>query len=281
MTTIESLAAVQFCEDFLREEIRYNQEHQILRNEVDIANQLLARGNELRDFYIEMFKKLPASHPQVRILLGAVLSVGAFWNPNELADERVARKRLNEVNETIANLSAQLARAVDRRNELHNTSAFYSETHYHVLNIIEASAENHHLFNGWVKGKLSALRREFGFKYWPSLSDFMSVIAVDAKNATAVATDPITAAGTSSTRGSNADFVRALNARVEEDKEGSSFPLPPNFRLSNNSIASLLNVVLDIESSGLVDGAYIKRIRQRDRRKNQQTEDGEIPDTQY
>ena len=79
------------------------------------------------------------------------------------------------------------------------------------------------------------------------------------------ATDPLTRAAASGSRGSRADFFKALFASIEENSVRNHGYLPHDFKLSDNALASLANCALDLGPDDLVDSAYVKRLRQRER----------------
>jgi len=64
----------QICENLLLEGRRYNNEHHILPSENAIADRLLAGGIELQDAYEELYEKLHAHQPALRVFLGLVLT---------------------------------------------------------------------------------------------------------------------------------------------------------------------------------------------------------------
>ncbi|MEM8690855.1 MAG: hypothetical protein AAGG57_03140, partial [Pseudomonadota bacterium] len=94
--------AIQSCEDILRKQIEYNTEHNVLSSETAVAEYLLARTIELQDAYIELQAKLGSRPPALEVFLGLLLSVAAFWNPEQLSEARSQRKRLEEINDSIA-----------------------------------------------------------------------------------------------------------------------------------------------------------------------------------
>lgn len=102
-------------------------------------------------------------------------------------------------------------------------------------------------------------------KYWPPLSDVISEISTDAGDAEIVVNDPVSAAALSSSRSSKADFCRALFERVEICKRNQGGQLPDGFRLKDETWATLINILLDIDGDALVGGDYVKRLRQRTR----------------
>lgn len=255
----------QICENILLDGKRYNTERHILPSENAVADRLLARGIELQEAYEELHVKLHAHPPALQVFLGLVLSTAAFWNPEKIQEARAARSDLANVNQQIARKSAELATLLEQRSDLHNTSGFSSDTHYHVCNVIEAASQHNYLFKSYLYEKLADLRSQFDLKYWPSLGNFLQELASDAQKAVMEATDPLTAAATSAARSSKADFFKALFVAIEESSATSYGQLPRGFKLTDRTLASLANCALDLGPDDLVDDAYMKRFRQRER----------------
>lgn len=88
---------------------------------------------------------------------------------------------------------------------------------------------------------------------------------MDAESAVMSATDPLTAAATAAVRPSRADFFKALFAAIDENSAGNYGQLPRGFKLTDRALASLGNCALNLGPDDLVDDAYIKRFRQRER----------------
>ncbi|KJV31568.1 hypothetical protein VI06_06885 [Aquitalea magnusonii] len=265
MSAFQPKTPQQICENLLLEGKRYNIEHRILPSENAVADRLLSRGNELRDSYEELHDKLHARLPALQAFLGLVLSTAAFWNPEKMQEARAARSDLADLNQQIARKAAELATLLEQRSDLHNTSGFSSNTHYHVCGVIEAASQHHALFQSYVQEKLDALCGQFDLKYWPSLGEFLQELASDAEKAVMEATDPLTAAATAATRPSKADFFKALFAAIEENSAENYGQLPRGLKLSDRTLASLANCALDLGPDDMVDDAYMKRLRQRER----------------
>lgn len=255
----------QVCEELLIEGKRYNNEHHILPSENAIADRLLARGIELTAAYEELHYKLLAHPPALQVFLGLVLSTAAFWNPEKAQEARAARSELANVNQQIAKKASELSALLEQRSGLHDTSGFSSDTHYHVVSVIETASQHNYLFQSYVQEELIALRGQFDLKYWPSLGEFVQELASDAENAVMEATNPLTAAATAAARPSKADFFKALFASIEENRAANYGQLPRGFKLTDRTLASLANCALDLGPDDLVDDAYMKRFRQRER----------------
>ncbi|HRK23036.1 MAG TPA: hypothetical protein PLX06_14555, partial [Fimbriimonadaceae bacterium] len=64
---------------------------------------------------------------------------------------------------------------------------------------------------------------------------------------------------------SKADFFKALFAAIDENSANSYGQLPRDFKLTDRTLASFANCALDLGPDDLVDDAYMKRLRQRER----------------
>jgi hypothetical protein len=104
----------------------------------------------------------------------------------------------------------------------------------------------------------------------------MLELAHDSANAAPEASDPMTGVGTAGARASKADFIKALLAAMEENSMRAYGPLPNRLQLTDNTLASLMNCALDLDDKDLVDGAYVKRFRQREREESQKAIRGKI-----
>jgi hypothetical protein len=172
---------------------------------------------------------------------------------------------LASVNEQIAKKAGELAELLARRSDLHNTSGFSSDTYYHVCDVIRAAGQTNGLFKWYTEERLNGLTYQFDLKYWPSLSQFLLELSSDAADAVVEATDSLTAVATVATRGSTADFIKALLVAIEENSAENFGHLPRDFKLTDGTLASLTNCALDLNPDEAVDAGYIKRFRQRER----------------
>ena len=265
----QRLSAAARCEEILRKERAYNVEHKIWPSVNRLIDRMLERRAELNAVYEEVWNKLePAG---VERFLSIIHDVGAIWDPCYLSDARDARRRQGELRLEISELANRLAARLRERTELSEYSGFRANGAYHVVDLIERASDSNGHFRMYLREPLSALRRDFDLKYWPSVADVVDAIANDALEVDISPADAITEAGTRSPRRSKADSFRALLGALDEDRSSPLSPIGSDFRLSDEGAATLLNVMLDLEQEKQVDGPYIKRLRQRDR----QSEHGE------
>lgn len=251
------------CRDILLAEKALNEEHGIWRSVNAVIERMLERELELHQAYTEIQAKL-GDYPQApRVFLDRVLTVAALWSPGQAAAMRTDLKRLRAINVEIASCARQLADLLRERETLHNETDFSSDTHYHVCEVIDQAAKGNYLFTSWARDELLTLRGRYDLKYWPRIADFVDVLAIDAAAAEIEVLEPITEAATSSQRPSRADFFKALFAALEETAASCPRILPINFRLTDESYAALANCALGLGPDEMVEGAYVKRLRQR------------------
>lgn len=268
--TADEKTQTEICEAVLRRYIDDNTERKILPTHVAIARRFLERQLELTPVYLELVQKLGTRGPGLFVFFDLVFDAAHFWSPDKMARARAERTELGEVNKGIARACEELATMLERRDELHNTSGFDTDTHYHVCKILEAAGNRNPLFKSWVDEDFSALYQRFDLKYWPSIEDFVRELGEDAARAGApTATDPMTAAGTDATRASQVDFFRVLQTLIDKNSQRVHGHLPADFSLSDATLATLANCALDLGPEELKGADYVKAIRQRERKRLQ------------
>lgn len=258
-------SATAICEGLLRKERAYNVEHSIRASENVIIERMLERGPELKAVYEELWTKLKRKPDAVKRFLSIILRVGAHWTPNHFNTASQAYRRHIELRSEISELAGKLASLLRERTELSESSGFHSSCTHHIVDLIEAASQSNWDFRLHLSESLSALRYQYDMKYWPSPFEVVDAIAEDARSVEISPSNPITEAGTRSPKRSKADSFRALQVALEDDRQSLPCPFGADFHLSDESWATFLNVMLDLEPDELVDGPYIKRLRQRDR----------------
>lgn len=256
---------IQACEDVLREEWQYNDDRKIWPSQNRIIERLLDRRVELVDAYAEIHEKLHGHPHALKEFFRAVTYTGVSWNPAKNVKARAARDRLWEINQGIAEAAGALAALLGERSELENSSSFHAHGLYHIGEVIEAASAGNYEFEWYLREPLQALRSQFDFKYWPSMSACAAALAQDALASAIETTNIVTEAATRASRASKADFFKALYANIDEYGAAGRGFIPFGFRPTDETMASLANCVLDLSADKVVDGAYVKRLRQRER----------------
>lgn len=255
---------VDQCESFIKRDMAYNIENSIWPSDVEVADRLLRNSGEMEPVYVELATNFGQS--EIDRFLEIVLSTAAHWNPESAREYRTQKSKYEGLNHEIGVLAAKLADLLEERRALSNESGFSSNHHYSITAVIDNAAAGNGHYRGFLREKLLNLSGQFDLKYWPRLSQFVSEISDDAFQAEVLAGDELTAAAISSQRSSVADFLRALFAAVEESGIRLGGRLKPDFRLSDNAFSIIANCALGLKPEELIDGPYVKSLRQRMRK---------------
>jgi hypothetical protein len=262
MPPMTTPSAIEACESAISEDRRYNVEHDIWPSSVEVAARFLDRRTELAEAYVEIHTKLGKTLRGLPCFFDLLFGAVTVWGPEEMKQARADRQTLVELNKQIKEQAMSLATLMERRTDLSNKSGFSSNTHYHVLEVVEKAGSDRHAFTNWAKNPLAAVRSQFDLKYWPTPADFVRELARDAAEAEPSASDPVTEAATTG-RAAKADFFKALFEIIEENSSRFGGPLPLGFELSDKTLASLGNCALDLPPDELITDEYVKNIRQR------------------
>lgn len=254
---------VTYCVAFLNKERNYNREHNIWPSVNRVIDQVLLRTEEISPVYREAAASL--SEDALKRFLTVIVEVPAIWNDEYIQTARNAYRRQRELRDRIHRLASELAGCLRERSDLSNRSGFSANDLVHIVDAIDRAAENNGHYTIYLQDRLKALDCQYDLKYWPNLADIVDSIGADALRSRIEPTDHITEAATKSSRPSLADSCRALLQGLEHAKDQTPHGLPLRFRLSDESTATIVNVTLNRAADELVDGAYIKRLRQRDR----------------
>jgi hypothetical protein len=267
MTNGSPTVSTVFCEDILKDLVSDYEQKAIHPDMKMVAKRLLNRSPEMVGVYNEVCSKLKNCYQETHDILKLVLAKAAQYEGGAVRNARDDQKRLKENYEKVAHLALELADLLDERRELYESTEFSRTTHRDIVKVIDLAARNNSYYSSWVKEPLLALRARFDWRFWPELSEVMREIASDSFHAEVRTDDPIVAAILTSNRKSKTDFLRALLHGIAEFKEDNRGSLASNFRLSDKSLASIMNCALDLDSEDLEDAQSVKRARQRIRKK--------------
>lgn len=263
--------SIRACDALLRRERQARVEQNILGSEVRVIDRLLSRQLELKDAYEELSLKLSGHHQALKVFFDQLLCVAAFWNPAAHVQARRHRATLVSLNRAISEAATSLAGLLEQHSHVMNHSGFSCNTHYHPLNVLHSAAAGNYLYEHWVKDDLRCLQGRFDLKYWPTLEEFVRELANDAASATPEPSDPLTAAGTESSRASLADTFKSFFTALDDVTVTNHGFIPDDFQLADRSAAALLSCALDLGPDEVVDAAFVKRLRQRERERERQS----------
>lgn len=257
--------AINMCESVLHEDYQYNLKHKIWRSINRLIEGLLGRTNELADVYVELHGAL-AEEPLALKSFFDVFTMSVYsWNPEKIKEAREERDELTELNVRIAKVSEQLSDLLTRRSEVREMSSFSDGTYYHIMDAMKDASQDNGLFRSHVEKKLDSLTYQYDLKYWPSMSKVLRAIGADAANAVTVANDSAANAATEARRPGLADFLKAFEAALDNNRKSNVGFIPDSFSLTDSSMASLINCGLELDADRLIDASFVKRFRQRER----------------
>lgn len=251
------------CEAILIASRNYNIEKSIWPTDVITINYLLTQSAAMKNIYDELSVLSAQQRAQ---FLDQLVGTLTFWSPENAIEMRAARNRLIDVNKRIGVLAKGLADLLEERSAIENQHPFNSNTHCHIARVIKEAAHDNYHFRSFLAKPLQALVSQFDLKYWPHLPAVIKEIGDDADVAEIYATDPRTEAATSSNRSSKADFVRAVLSMIDELKDTPGLDFSPDFRLSDSTMADIVNTCLKLSTEEVVDGTYVKNLRHREKR---------------
>ncbi|WP_313052628.1 hypothetical protein [Pantoea piersonii] len=170
-------------------------------------------------------------------------------------------RELQALNKDIADAYIELARLTERRDELLNRSGhFHVEHMFRLTDIIDAAGSENYLYRSYIRPELQKLD-QYGLKYWPDVPALLRAAGEERPDVEfRDEASKTIALGRPSQR---TDFLRELFDRIHDLKSLIIYGLQRDFRLSDESLATLCNVLCDLQEDAEVDGPYIKQARQR------------------
>lgn len=244
-------------------------EAEILSSEVVVIDKLLNRSVEMNGVYTELCAILTDS--QMEFFWDAVLGAATFWNPDSSRKLRDDQKLLIDLNQEIAERAHQLAQLMQQRYEISESTGLSSYDDYHVIHWLDRAAESNNHYQSYIKKDLKLLSTRFDLKYWPRTVEVVEAIAAFADEAEVQVNDEWTEELLSSQKCSTADYLRVLLKAIEGIKEygPETHVLPKDFRITDKSMATIINCSLDLDSDAMHTSEYVKRARQnfRERKK--------------
>jgi hypothetical protein len=130
-----------------------------------------------------------------------------------------------------------------------------------------SAGRSNNMFEGYLKELLRNTVGPYDLRYYPSISQIVAQLGIDAQNALIETSSELDLILTSTERPSNADQIRAILEVVqlsqENDGENCYFRIPDEFELSNQSIATFVNVAFDIPFDKLVDDIQVRNAKRK------------------
>ncbi|WP_225622423.1 hypothetical protein [Musicola keenii] len=225
-----------------------------------VFERLIARHNEMEAVYAELEERRVTGQ-QLWILLEQCVFAGGFGTPDHHAILRADHRELQELCEAIPVMSIRLAQALRRMSDILNRSGYFGvDRMVRLTDYIDEAGRENWLYRSYIQPRLDELS-SFDLKYWPDISELLQVMGED--NFEVECRDEATAAIVGARRGSHTDFFRQFFSRLRDVSDGSPWGLPAGFRLSDDAMATISNIICDRSPDDMIDQAYVKSLRQR------------------
>ncbi|MCD9504754.1 hypothetical protein GLP37_21565 [Photobacterium phosphoreum] len=250
-----------FCQAFIERELESNKSKPIWMSYWPVMERMIDRADELSIVFDELIGKFGYSDKYENLYVW--LTLEHIWMSSRFCKSgaiqaRVAFKELNELQKTIVDLSERLAIALKRQDELYESSGFIQPDYQTVIDMIEDGSQNNHEYQWEVSEKLKALGGEYDLKYWPTRSDIVESIAFFEEIQPPPKHIEISENTLKGRTSDIKDFVLSFDKKFNDSND-----LPCGFRFSNNALADIINVVLDLPVDKLTTGDAIRIIRYR------------------
>jgi hypothetical protein len=244
------------------EEKHCNVRHHILPSENAVADRLLKRGIELRDAYEELHDKLHAHQSALQIFLGLVLNTAAFWNPEKILESYCAQRSCQRQSADCRK-AEELATLLKQRSDLHDTSGFSSAFHYHVCGVIEAAS---------ITICSSLMSKKIRCPSWAVRSEILA-LAKRMPAGVSIRRCKVCGGGYRPINGCRDSGIALITGRLlqgavrcyRREQLGELQPTAKGLQSYRSDAGLASKLRLDLGPDDLVDDAYMKRLRQRER----------------
>lgn len=259
-----------YCRKYIENELADLKEKRIWNSWHPVMQRALERHDEMADVYLEIM-----SHPEFEAdylvtydqrYIGnspLQLTLETFWSSKKEYDqESVARKReyqkeLIELHEEIGDLALRLSETMSRYYELLEHGGYDHDSYTSVTDLIDSACMGNGHYELYLQEKLKSLDYQFDGKYWPEPQGIVQAIAEHFVGTPEPRSRELPQAVMDGRQAPIKDYVLAVDRDLLSNRQ------IPAFQLSHGSMATVVNVVLDLPFESMVTGETIRQIRNR------------------
>lgn len=232
----------------------------VWRSTWPVFERFIERHDEMLSVYHELATK-GVTGIKLWNLLEQIIFSGTFSKKENHAELRADYEELAALNDSIGEASTRLAAMIERRSEILNQSGhFRSERMVRLSDLIDEAGSGNAYYEGFLRKELKPLKR-YDLKYWPGIADILHVMGLE--HVDIEFTDESTEAIINARSSSLTDYFRALFDHISDLKTGDWYTLPRDFKMTDNALATVCNVALNLAVDDVIDAAYVKRTRHR------------------
>jgi len=250
--------ATSKCEQFTRQELNDYKEANIWSSCYPVMERLLSRSVEMGPVYEEICNKLDGystNSASFILTMEAIWISYKFFNTEAISRKKDAMKELVQLHKNIPILVNDLCEAINRQSELLEQEDFDPGL---SLGSPELLALASHSKASYIEEGINELHCKYDRKYWPTVAEIIAVIGAFE------ASRPIPTQNhlPSDVMGGRAtilkDFVLSFDADLKNTDE-----IPNSFSFSNSSMATIVNIALDLPVDQIATSDAIRLIRKR------------------
>ena len=255
-----------FCRAYIERELIDYQEHSIWMTYWPVMRRMIDRAHELKQPFTELVDKFGYSdkfegvHPfnsYIWLVLEHIW-MSIDFDKSDVGKLKNEYKELVTLQSEIVDTALKLASILRRQDELYETSGFLRSDSQSIGDLFEQACTDNYLHQTHVLPKLKALFGQYDLKYWPSRADLVQAIGFFEQLQPEPCHSEIPRDVIDGRSSTIKDFVLAF------DKAFRNFNgLPKDFKFSNNAMADIMNVVLNLPIDQLVTGEAVRIVRNR------------------
>lgn len=253
----------QACLEWLEKDLEYNQKNNIWGSLTPLYKRTIERSGELNDFFEDVHNQL--DEHQKRLILEILVDANMFWHPNQATKIRTDYQRFIESNQAVFDAARTLASLLEEREDFSEGARWYSYVDTDLPDILNASSQHHSRFNSFLRDRFKPLL-SFDSRYWPTTIDFVEELRNRFFDAEIETSEQPLHLLVNQKRASDLDIMILFFSDLQTRKEGIN-GLPKSFKLRDSSVASAINIGLDLPLDNLFTAEKVKVGRQNLRKK--------------
>ncbi|HAS62560.1 MAG TPA: hypothetical protein DCS35_08230 [Vibrio sp.] len=259
---ITSAESATRCLEWFKKDLSYNQEHDLWASLTPIYERIITRASELGDFFEDIDGQL--DYVQRKLFLEILLDVDMFWSSQCAEHIRKQYNFLLDSNEQIAKAFRHLETLLQDRADFTQERRWYSYVDTGVADVLFTAGKQYPLFRSRVSDKFLSLM-SYDDKYWPPFTELLNELGNRFQEAEIEPSDESLWLLLDQKRASSLDVLILFFTEIQNRKRGTR--LNKNFRLRDSSVASAINIAMDMPPEALFTAEKVKVGRQNLRNK--------------
>jgi hypothetical protein len=265
-STLPKNNPTHFCRAYIERELNDYQDNSIWMTYWPVMHRMIDRANELKQPFAELvdkfgytdkFEGVPPSNTYIWLVLEHIW-MSVDFDKSDVGKLRNEYKELLAIQSEIVDTTLKLASILRRQDEMYETSGFLRPDFQSIGDLFEQACDDNYLHQTHVLPKLRALLGQYDLKYWPCRADLVEAIGAFEELQPEPCHSEIPRDVIDGRSSTIKDFVLAFDKAF---KNANS--LPKDFKFSNNAMADIMNVVLDLPIDQLVTGEAVRIVRNR------------------